>query len=218
MTSPFPSRRPVETPPARSGYNCRRARISKVLLMAPCSSHFHRRGFLAAAGAAGLSWLTPLGTALARAAEKERTPAKSVIVLWLGGGPSQLETFDPKPGTNIAAAPAPSTPPQGRATGHRVSSSSPIRWHRSRWCARCEQGGRPRTRHVHHEDRLPARSDGRAPLARRRSAATSCPVAGVGNPAARLDPPEPMAGPRRLPRRRVRRLQDRTTPPTRCPM
>jgi len=50
-----------------------------------------------------LGWLTPLGTALARAAEKERAPAKSVIVLWLGGGPSQLETFDPKPGTDIAA-------------------------------------------------------------------------------------------------------------------
>ena len=62
--------------------------------------HIHRRGFLAGAG---LGWLTPLGTALARVAEKERTSAKSVIVLWLGGGPSQLETFDPKPGTNIAA-------------------------------------------------------------------------------------------------------------------
>lgn len=71
--------------------------------MATCSSHSHRRGFLAAAGAAGLSWLTPLGTALARVAEKERAPAKSVIVLWMGGGPSQLETFDPKPGTTIAA-------------------------------------------------------------------------------------------------------------------
>ncbi len=64
--------------------------------------HFHRRGFLAATGAAGLSWLTPLGTVLARAAEKDRRPAKSVVVLWLGGGPSQLETFDPKPGTDIA--------------------------------------------------------------------------------------------------------------------
>jgi uncharacterized protein (DUF1501 family) len=52
---------------------------------------------------AGLAWLTPLSTALARAAEKEKSPAKSVIVLWMGGGPSQLETFDPKPGTNIAA-------------------------------------------------------------------------------------------------------------------
>ncbi|HSQ56448.1 MAG TPA: DUF1501 domain-containing protein, partial [Gemmata sp.] len=46
---------------------------------------------------------TWLGTALARAAEKEKNPAKSVIILWMAGGPSQLETFDPKPGTNIAA-------------------------------------------------------------------------------------------------------------------
>lgn len=28
--------------------------------------------------------------------------AESVILLWLGGGPSQLETFDPKPGTAIS--------------------------------------------------------------------------------------------------------------------
>jgi len=65
--------------------------------------HTHRRGFLAGAAATGLSWLTPLGTCLARASEKGKGPAKSVIVLWLGGGPSQLETFDPKPGTDIAA-------------------------------------------------------------------------------------------------------------------
>jgi Protein of unknown function (DUF1501) len=56
-----------------------------------------RRAFLAA------SSLTWLGTALARAAEAEKAPAKSVIILWMAGGPSQLETFDPKPGTNIAA-------------------------------------------------------------------------------------------------------------------
>jgi uncharacterized protein (DUF1501 family) len=62
-----------------------------------------RRHFLATTGAASLAWLTPLGTVLAREAEKEKRPAKSVIVLWLGGGPSQLETFDPKPGTDIAA-------------------------------------------------------------------------------------------------------------------
>jgi hypothetical protein len=65
----------------------------------PC---LRRRKFLAA-GAASLAWLTPLGTMLARAAEKDRTHAKSVIVLWMSGGPSQLETFDPKPGTEIAA-------------------------------------------------------------------------------------------------------------------
>ncbi len=58
-----------------------------------------RRGFLKMAG---LSWLTPLGEALARQAEKTREPAQSVILLWLGGGPSQLETFDPHPGTKIA--------------------------------------------------------------------------------------------------------------------
>lgn len=65
-------------------------------------SSLNRRHFLAA-GASSFAWLTPLGTALARVSEQKRAPAKSVIVLWMGGGPSQLETFDPKPGTNIAA-------------------------------------------------------------------------------------------------------------------
>jgi uncharacterized protein (DUF1501 family) len=65
-----------------------------------CDPHLHRRGFLAAAGVAGL---TRLGTLLARAAESRHQPARSVIVLWMAGGPSQLETFDPKPGTTIAA-------------------------------------------------------------------------------------------------------------------
>lgn len=68
-----------------------------------------RRGFLAGVGAAaGLHWLTPLGEALALAAESSAAkakggPARSVILLWLAGGPSQLETFDPHPGTRIAA-------------------------------------------------------------------------------------------------------------------
>jgi hypothetical protein len=61
-----------------------------------------RRAFLKAAGLAGLSWLTPVGHLLAARAEGARQPASSVIVLWLAGGPSQLETFDPKPGTPIA--------------------------------------------------------------------------------------------------------------------
>lgn len=62
---------------------------------------FDRRRFLAAAGL-GMSWLTPVGQALARQAERSKEPAKSVILLWLGGGPSQLETFDPHD-TKIAA-------------------------------------------------------------------------------------------------------------------
>lgn len=53
------------------------------------------------AGLAG-TWLTPLAQALARQAEKRpgRRP-QSLILLWLSGGPSQLETFDPHPGTKF---------------------------------------------------------------------------------------------------------------------
>jgi len=61
---------------------------------------FNRRGFLKLAG---LSWLTPVGQLLAEQAERSHQPAQSVILLWLGGGPSQLETFDPHPDTKIAA-------------------------------------------------------------------------------------------------------------------
>ena len=64
-----------------------------------------RRRFLHAAGLAGVTWLTPISHLLARAAEAPGTPrehAHSIIMLWLQGGPSQLETFDPHPGTDIA--------------------------------------------------------------------------------------------------------------------
>jgi uncharacterized protein (DUF1501 family) len=73
--------------------------LSKKMIASP---GFNRRQFLAGVGATGFGWLTPLGTALARDAEENKATARSVIVLWMGGGPSQLETFDPKPGTNIA--------------------------------------------------------------------------------------------------------------------
>jgi uncharacterized protein (DUF1501 family) len=59
-----------------------------------------RRRFLTLAG---LSWLTPVGRILAEQAERSRTPAQSVILLWLAGGPSQLETFDPHPDSRSAA-------------------------------------------------------------------------------------------------------------------
>ena len=64
----------------------------------------NRRGFLRLAGFAGVSWLTPVGHMLARAAEQpgQKHFAQSIIVLWMQGGPSQLETFDPHPGTRIA--------------------------------------------------------------------------------------------------------------------
>ena len=66
--------------------------------------HSSRRDFFRFAGLAGAAWLTPVGTLLARDAEKRgREPARSIILLWMQGGPSQLETYDPHPGTNIAA-------------------------------------------------------------------------------------------------------------------
>jgi len=59
-----------------------------------------RRGFLrlGVGGLFGLMmsrWLDP-ATALTGASEGR---AKACILLWMNGGPSQLETFDPKPGT-----------------------------------------------------------------------------------------------------------------------
>jgi Protein of unknown function (DUF1501) len=64
-----------------------------------------RRDFLAWTGLGAMNWLTPLGELLAREAERagSREPAQSVILLWMAGGPSQLETFDPHPGAAIAA-------------------------------------------------------------------------------------------------------------------
>jgi uncharacterized protein (DUF1501 family) len=59
----------------------------------------HRRSFLKAAGMAGLTWLTPVSQILAQQAQRARQPAQSIILLWMAGGPSQFETFDPHPGT-----------------------------------------------------------------------------------------------------------------------
>src|SRR6187431_748526 len=82
------------------------ARLSLFSDRPECGSadHFHRRTLLKAVGASGLLWLTPVAEALAQQAEAapRGARAKSVILLWLQGGPSQLETFDPHPGRKIA--------------------------------------------------------------------------------------------------------------------
>lgn len=64
--------------------------------------HWSRRTLLKAAGLSGLAWLTPLSRSLAIQGEKTDGPPRSVILLWMQGGISQLETFDPHPGTPIA--------------------------------------------------------------------------------------------------------------------
>lgn len=80
-------------------------------------SHWSRRSWLHSVAWGGACWLTPLAETLGRihdddlkrdskAARQIRgrvAPAKSMIVLWLQGAPSQLETFDPHPGARISA-------------------------------------------------------------------------------------------------------------------
>ena len=67
-----------------------------------CHPHLHTsRRSLLGAGTAGLAAIAPR---LARAAERQADPGRpprSVILLWMEGGPSQLDTFDPHPGSKI---------------------------------------------------------------------------------------------------------------------
>ncbi len=58
-----------------------------------------RRGFLTGA-AAGVAGFASLGwfDFLSAHAEEMRQTGKACILLWMAGGPSQFETFDPKPG------------------------------------------------------------------------------------------------------------------------
>lgn len=60
----------------------------------------HRRAFLQA-GASSVLGLSLADLLRARADNSSPSPAKSVILLWLWGGPSQLDTFDPKPGAPL---------------------------------------------------------------------------------------------------------------------
>lgn len=54
-----------------------------------------RRAFLRAGSGVPLAWALPaLGV---RAAEAENRKAKSILLVWIWGGPSHLDTFDPKP-------------------------------------------------------------------------------------------------------------------------
>ncbi len=79
----------------------------KVFPLPDCGSPDHlafwsRRRLLKSSALAGLGWLTPVAQQLARGAEATGNRPKSVIVLWMEGGMSQLESFDPHPGSAIA--------------------------------------------------------------------------------------------------------------------
>ncbi len=60
---------------------------------------FSRRSWLQATSFAGLTLGTSPWWSTLLAQSSERAPAKACIFIFLEGGPSQLDTFDPKPGT-----------------------------------------------------------------------------------------------------------------------
>jgi hypothetical protein len=73
----------------------------KVKVMQPSNTFTTtRRDVLKAAAGMGLSFLLP-GLELRASQERGPARAKSLLTLWLGGGPSQLETWDPHPGPAI---------------------------------------------------------------------------------------------------------------------
>src|SRR5437867_3687956 len=55
---------------------------------------FSRRAFLRAGLSLPFAWAYP---ALAKTFPKGRERARSILLVWLGGGPSHLDLFDPKP-------------------------------------------------------------------------------------------------------------------------
>jgi uncharacterized protein (DUF1501 family) len=67
----------------------------------PFSGELTRREALRVAAGLGLSFALP-GLDLRAAQSRGSERPKSLITLWMGGGPSQLETFDPHPGKSIS--------------------------------------------------------------------------------------------------------------------
>lgn len=68
-----------------------------------CGSSEHllsRRRFLAGASAGAVGLLGFRGMVQPAAAQELQTAQKRVLVVWMAGGVSQLETWDPKPGTD----------------------------------------------------------------------------------------------------------------------
>lgn len=90
-------------------------------LLHPHSTATTRRDVLRLAAGLGLSFLLP---ALDLRAARERGPRrqKSLITLWMAGGPSQLETWDPHPGTRIGGGTRDMATP---VSGLRIASLFP---------------------------------------------------------------------------------------------
>jgi uncharacterized protein (DUF1501 family) len=63
-------------------------------------NHWTRRQLLHTVPGLGLSFLLP-GLELSAASKRGPERPKSLITVWLGGGASQLETWDPHAGSKI---------------------------------------------------------------------------------------------------------------------
>ena len=92
-----------------------------------------RRGFLRTVSAAAVASGGIGFTAFARLqAEQLRREGRSMILLWMAGGPSQLETFDPKPGnanagsTEAIRTSVPGVPSDMNVLPGRTASAGPI--------------------------------------------------------------------------------------------
>lgn len=70
-------------------------------------------------GAPASGWLSSLA---ARAAESQQATHRKCILLWMSGGPSQLETFDPKPGQENGG---PATAIETSVPGIQISENLP---------------------------------------------------------------------------------------------
>ncbi len=66
--------------------------------------NFSRRSLLQAASVGGLSCFGSSLWSSLLATQAERTNAKACIMIFLEGGPSQIDTFDPKPGASTAGS------------------------------------------------------------------------------------------------------------------
>ncbi len=64
------------------------------------AEHVSRRGFLSGATTGAVSALGFSGMTKVAGANELRSQQKRVVLFWLAGGVSQLETWDPKPGTD----------------------------------------------------------------------------------------------------------------------
>ena len=142
-----------------------------------------------------------------RRSRQAREPAQSIILLWLQGGPSQLETFDPHPGTRH----------RRRHRGHRHRRQGRAARRRASDALAEEMGSIALVRSMvskegDHERGTYTMKTGFRPdptVVHPSIGAICChelPAAGDRHPAARQHPARPVARPRRLPRRRVRRL------------